>query len=96
VKKGFYVMGIRKLMGPGLFMAATASSGLFSQAASATEEIVVYGVDVASVQAAVFRSNYDEYLRALNEQLKGTLSKDLRQVVAAPKLIEAESEVTKG
>jgi hypothetical protein len=77
-----------------LALSAVALLGMFSHQAAATEEIVVYGAEVAAtavLQEAVFRSEIDAYVRSLNEQIKVTLDNDLRRV-SAPKLILAESE----
>lgn len=84
-------MGTRKLIIPGLASSAAALMGLLSHQAAATEEIVVYGADMTEAQEARFRSELDEYVRSLNEQIKVTLDRNLKQV-SAPKLLLAESE----
>ena len=81
-------------MRPPLALAAAPLLGLFSHPAAATEEIVVYGAEVAAKaihQKAAFRSEIDAYVRSLNEQIKVTLDNDLKRV-SVPKLILAQSE----
>ncbi len=68
--------------------------GAFSQQAAATEEIVVYGAEVvAQIEArdAMFRSEMDEYIRTVNEQIKATLRESVK-TQAAPKLEVASTE----
>ena len=54
------------------------SVGLLAQQASATEEIVVYGSQSAvfKVQPAVFRAEIDNYVRAVNSQIRTTLDQN--------------------
>jgi hypothetical protein len=87
-------MVTRKLINPSLALSAASLLGLFSHPAAATEEIVVYGAEVAAKavhQEAAFRSEIDAYVRSLNEQIKVTLDNDLKQV-SVPKLMLAQSE----
>ena len=68
--------------------------GAFSQQVAATEEIVVYGDEVvAQIEArnAMFRSELDEYIRTVNEQIKATLRESVKNAVV-PKLEVASSE----
>jgi hypothetical protein len=89
-------MFTRKLITPSLASAAAVLLGLFSHQSAAAEEIVVYAADTTEVRQAVFRSEIDKYVRSLNEQIKVTLDKDLKQV-SAPQLLLAESEtLTRG
>ncbi|MBN1238946.1 MAG: hypothetical protein JXB36_10615 [Gammaproteobacteria bacterium] len=77
-------------------LALAAAVGLFSQQSAATEEIVVYGTNLAQVRQALFRSSQDEYVRSLNEQIRVRLDENLKEV-SAPKLLLAESEtLTRG
>jgi hypothetical protein len=73
--------------------------GLLSLQASATEELVVYGGEIAAAAAAQqqeFQSEMQEYLRSLNEQLKTTLEKDLNKVALPKVQIAASTTVTRG
>jgi hypothetical protein len=81
----------RMLITPSLASSAAVLLGLFSQPSAATEEILVLGADMTEARQTLFRSEIDEYVRSLNEQIKGTLDKDLQRV-SAPKLLLAESE----
>ena len=83
----------RKLIIPGS-SAAALLLGLFSHQAAATEEIVVYGAEavaLAQAREALFRSQLDQYVQSLNEQIEATLHDDLKRV-NAPKLELASSE----
>jgi hypothetical protein len=70
------------------------SVGLLSQTATATEELVVNGADVAALAQegeALFQSDMKEYVESLNHRLKATLDKELKEI-AAPKLTLALNE----
>ena len=85
----------RKLTIPGS-SAAALLLGLFSHQVAATEEIVVYGADaVALAQArhALFRSQQDQYVQSLIEQIEATLHDELKRL-NAPKLELASNEVS--
>lgn len=85
-------MVTRKLLFPGLSVAVALSVGLLSQNAAAAEEIVVDGSEAAARAAAErehFRTEMSEYVKSLNDQIKGRLS-ELK--LLAPKLYLAESE----
>lgn len=86
----------RTLFIPSLASSVALATGLFSHQSAATEEIVVYGRNIAHVQEAHFRSELNEYVRSLDEQIRTTLDENLK-AVPAPKLLLAESEtVTRG
>jgi hypothetical protein len=57
------------------------SVGLLAQQASATEEIVVYGSasSVFKIEPAMFRVEIDNYVRALNSQLRITLDQSQKR-----------------
>jgi hypothetical protein len=61
--------------------------GLLAQQASATEEIVVYGSasSVFKIEPAMFRAEIDNYVRALNSQLRTTLDRN-QKPTPAPKV----------
>ncbi len=83
-----------RILAPGATAAVAALLGSVSQQAAATEEIVVYGTEVlAQLEAreAMFRSEMDEYIRSLNEQIKATLLESVKSR-AAPKLELASIE----
>ena len=63
------------------------SVGLLAQQASATEEIVVYGSasSVFKIERAMFRADIDNYVRALNSQLRTTLDQN-QKPTPAPKV----------
>lgn len=76
-----------RILTPGA-TAAALLLGAFSQEAAATEEIIVYGTEVvAQIEAreAMFRSEMDEYVRSVSEQIKATLQESVKSQ-AAPKL----------
>ena len=80
------------LAGQGLAVGLAVS--LLAQQATAAEELVVYGpaasVAVKRDQEA-FRAEIENFVRALNEQLKQTLDADLKRALA-PKLELASAE----
>jgi hypothetical protein len=87
-------MFTRKLITPSSSLSAALLVGLFSHQAAASEEVVVYGAEAAAkaeAQQAQFRSELDEYVRSLNEQIKVNLDQDLKQLTA-PKLFLASGE----
>ena len=63
------------------------SVGLLAQQASATEEIVVYGwaSSAPKIERAMFRAEIDNYVRALNSQLRTTLDQN-QKPTPAPKV----------
>ena len=63
------------------------SVGLLAQQASATEEIVVYGSasSVFKIEPGMFRAEIDNYVRALNSQLRTTLDRNQKRT-PAPKV----------
>jgi hypothetical protein len=70
------------------------SVGLLAQQASATEEIVVYGSasSVFKIEPAMFRAEIDNYVRALNSQLRATL--DQNQKPRAEPKVELANNTT--
>jgi hypothetical protein len=63
-------------------------ASLLAQQALATEEIVVYGPAAAAgfrVEQSVFRADIENYIRAVNAELRITLDQDLKRMLA-PKL----------
>jgi hypothetical protein len=86
----------RKLITPLASAGIALSLGLLSQTATATEEIVVNGAEVAArveTYEALLRSEMKEYVRSLNHSLKATLDKDLKEI-DAPKLELAALETS--
>ena len=81
---------------PRTALIAGLAAGLLSQMSMAAEEIVVYGDKaVAAVQAraAQFQTETKDYAQSLNENVKATLDKELKQI-AMPKLELAVGEVS--
>lgn len=72
------------------------AAGLLVQTSAATEEIVVYGRKPAlevQARAVEFQNQTKDYAQSLNEKVKATLDKQLKQI-AAPKLELAVGEVS--
>ncbi|HEX7081112.1 MAG TPA: hypothetical protein VF329_08875 [Gammaproteobacteria bacterium] len=79
-------MFTRKMVVPGVG-AALWLLGALGQQAAATEEIVVDGHEAARAEAqeAEFRTQLDEYVRSLDEQIEVRLNDALKEIVA-PKI----------
>jgi hypothetical protein len=86
-------MVTRKLFTPSLLVVGL-TAGLLAQQAAATEELVVYGTTAVGIRVdqQVFRTDIDNYVRSLNEQLKIALDLDLKRTLA-PKLEFASNEL---
>lgn len=86
-------MATRKLTG---FVAtALLVLGFHSQSASATEEVVAYGAEVAAQarqSRELFRSERQDYIRSLDHEFKETLGEDLA-MIRAPRLRLASIEL---
>lgn len=87
-------MVTRKLFTCVLSLAAASTGLLAGQRATAAEEIVVDGTQAAKLAAAereYFRAEISEFVRSFSSELKGTLSKESKEL-QAPTLVLAESE----
>jgi hypothetical protein len=84
-------MATRKFLA-GKSLALGLAVSLLAQQATATEELVVYGSApaVVKVDQQAFRADVENYIRAMNEQLKETLDADLKRALA-PKIEVASS-----
>jgi hypothetical protein len=72
------------------------SAGLLAQHATGAEALVVQKAplvaELAVVDARLFRSEIDGYVRELNRQLRTTLSEDLRRE-PSPKIVLVSNEL---
>ena len=86
-------MATRKLTG--LVATALFVLGFHAQSASATEEVVAYGAELAAVarqSRELFRSERQDYIRSLDHEFKATLGEDLKEI-RAPRLRLATLEL---
>ncbi len=85
-------MVTRKLITPGTSLAIGLVASLAAHQAAAAEELVVYAtqaaVGIRSEQASI-RADIEIYISSLNEQLRATLSQDLKLL---PQRIEIATE----
>jgi hypothetical protein len=88
-------MSTRKLINPATALAAGLLLGLVGHTAAATEEVVVYGNDVAvrAIEAeARLQADRKEYLDALGRDIEAQREKDLESI-RAPEIKLAIAEV---
>lgn len=83
----------KKLTRTASLAALLAVAGLPAAEASATEELVVYGTELATVSIAPdLRTEMKAYVEALNQNLKDALDKDVKRL-STPRLQLALQDV---
>lgn len=74
-----------------------AAAGLLAEQAAATEELVVYGTDTDGVSTgADLRLEMKEYVKALNQDLKDALDKDVKRLTAPRLQLALHDTVSRG
>jgi hypothetical protein len=92
-------MGTRTRIGPGKGLVIGLIAGLAAHQATAAEELIVYGnpstLGVRLDHAAI-RADIDNYVNSLNEQLRATLSQEVKALSLPRIVIAGDALETRG